>query len=209
MLALASCRVPAATVQQGLDYGFRTPEQAFAAWRTALQADLLAEEYACFSQRWRTEQGVTTLSAYALARDVVLGEIPFLRWAIARADEPTGLPAAAGPNGSRARLVSRVPGALWYRDRYLVVDLEREWSWELFDDADPTAPVVAGFAEPDPFRSGHLEYDERRDELRAVLSRFEDATDGLDPATVTDFRVGFRWKIASFAVLDEPVEPAP
>jgi len=41
------CRVPPRTIQQGLDYGFQAPEQAFESWRTTVQGNLLAKEYAC------------------------------------------------------------------------------------------------------------------------------------------------------------------
>ena len=51
---LAGCSVPTPTASQGLDYGFRTPKQAFRSFRTSVQGELLAEEYRCFSSLWRT-----------------------------------------------------------------------------------------------------------------------------------------------------------
>ena len=203
ILSATSCRTTSATVQQGLAYGFRTPEQAFASWRTAVQADLLAEEYACFSRGWRRAKGLRSRSAYAAARDEVLGTVPYLRFAISRAKKPLRI----GPGtGDAVVLQSRIPGPLWVRDRYLVLQMVRENSFELFDRVDPVIAVASGTLDADPFTTGHLEYDQRRDELRAVIHHFEEETEGIAPETITDFRVGFGWKIEDFQVLDKPLE---
>lgn len=219
ILALASCQVPAATVQQGLDYGFRTPKQAFASWRTALQADLLAEEHACFSEGWKAANGASTLTAYGAARDVVLGEIPRLRWALSRAEAPEVLWAS----DDRVWLQSRVPGPAWVRDRYLTLKMRREYYWELYDAADPQLAVAGGYCDPDPRATGHFEYVKsmprstapgRRgghglvDEFHGVVRDFDDVTDGIAPEAITDLHIGFRWKIDDLVVSDEPL-PVP
>lgn len=203
ILLLTSCRVVQPTVADGLDYGFQTPKQAFRSWRTAVAADLLAEEYACFSRYWRAQNGVTSITAYGAVRDEVLGEVPRLRWAISRAEEPEEISA----DGMRAvELRSRIPGVLWYSDRYLTVFMVREAAFEVYDEAVPDQPVTSGPIDPDPWAARFFEYDARADALGLVIRGFDDLTQGVDPEAVTEIWGGWRWKIAEILVSDEPIE---
>jgi len=203
ILLLTSCRVVQPTVEDGLDYGFQTPKQAFRSWRTAVAADLLAEEYACFSRYWRDEYGVTSITAYGAVRDRLLGEIPRLRWAISRAEDPEEI-SADGMNAVELR--SRIPGVLWYGDRYLTVFMVREASFEIFDEAVPDQPVASGPIDPDPWEAEFFVYLPRTDVLRLVIRAFDDLTQGIDPEAVTEMWGGWRWKIADILVSDEPIE---
>jgi len=201
ILVLTSCRAVQPTVEDGLDYGFQTPKQAFRAWRTAVAADLLAEEYACFSRFWRTENGVTSITAYGAVRDELLSEIPRLRWAISRAEDPEEIQA----NGMRAvTLQSRIPGVLWYGDRFLTVLMIREASFEIYDEAVPDEPVASGAIEPDPWEAEFFVYLPRTDVLRLVIRGFDELTQGIDPGAVTEMWGGWQWKIAEVLVTDDP-----
>lgn len=211
ILFLASCRVVQPTVEDGLDYGFQTPKQAFRAWRTAVAADLLAEEYACFSRDWRADNGVTSITAYGAVRDELLKEVPRLRWAISRAEDPEEIAA----NGMRAVLLrSKIPGALWFGDRYLTVKMIREASFEVYDEAVPDQPVASGPIEPDPWTAETFVYRPRTvvswlprtDVLLLVIAGFDDLTRGINPGAVTEMWGGWRWKIAEIVVSEEPLE---
>ena len=112
-----ACRIPSPTVQQGLNYGFRSPEQAYQSWRTALQGDLLEEEYRCFSGTWKAEYGVDTMTAYGLGRDTLFERFPKLRWLLSRAEPPEEV----SRSESSVTFQVKVPAPLWFDDRYLLV----------------------------------------------------------------------------------------
>lgn len=198
LLALsAACAVPPPTVKQGLEYGFRTPKQAFESWRTAVQGDLLVEEFRCFSRRWRARNGVTLLT-YGEARDQVLTEVPRLRWALYRADAPEYL----DRRERSAMLVARVPGPLWVDDQYLLVTMRRQGFWELSVEDTPLEPEFGDQVE-DPFRSRLLWHDEAGDRFFVIVDDFEARTDGADPSSIHLAAAGWEWKIDDFTVVDE------
>jgi len=196
-------------VRQGLDYGFRTPEQTFRSWRTAVQGDLLVEEYKTLSKGWKARNGGVSLFNYSEARDSVLEETPQLRWALYRAKEPEVI-----ARGERAVVLqSRVPGPLWFGDRWLVVHLVREGYWEVWLDSDPLQPRF-GFVVPDVVESNHLYYhfDEKskRPLLYGIVEVEKDAAKW--PHDVSLLQVGWEWKIDNFELLEAPLdanEPAP
>lgn len=192
-----ACRVPSPTVQQGLEYGFRSPKQAFESWRTAVQGDLLVEEYRCFSRRWRARNGVTLLK-YGEARDQLLEETPKLRWALYRADPPEFLDLQEGS----ALLVSRVPGPFWIDDQYLLVTLRRQGFWELSVEDSPLEPEYGDQVE-DPFRSRLFWFDEEGDRFFVIVDEFGARTGGADPGSIHLATAGWEWKIDDFTVVDE------
>ena len=202
-LSLASCRVPSPTVQQGLDYGFRTPKQAFESWRTAVQGDLLAEEYRCFSRRWKRDNGVSSLLVYGEVRDKVLSEVPQIRWAVYQAKKPELLML----NRPYAVLQARIPGPLWFKDRYLVVSLFRDGYWEAFDEQSPMT-ARHGAEYDDIWKRKIFRYEEEYDSFRVAIDDFTDETRGAAPDAMLQVRAGFQWKILRFAVFDEPFDPA-
>src|SRR5688572_22097034 len=82
---LASCRVPPPTIEQVLRLGYLTPEQAYESWRTAIQGNLLVEEYRSLSKDWRKRNGDgvvgVSLFTYSEARDSYLEQYPLARLA--------------------------------------------------------------------------------------------------------------------------------
>ncbi len=75
----AGCLAPP-TPQEVLATGFRTPDQTFATFKTALRGDLLALEYRSFSVSFRALHGIPSLMAYSKAREELLKREPLLRW---------------------------------------------------------------------------------------------------------------------------------
>jgi hypothetical protein len=202
LLLVAGCQVPEPTVRQGLDYGFRTPEQTFRSWRTAVQGDLLVEEYKTLSKSWRARNGGTSLFTYSEARDTVLERYPQLRWALYRAKEPEVL-----ARGERVALLqSRVPGPLWFDDKWLVVQLVREGFWDVWVDSDPYQPID-GRTVSDIVDSRNLYFSDQQGTpllYGIVQVKPEDAE---WPDDVGLLQVGWEWKIDEFQLLDEPMKP--
>lgn len=202
-LSLACCTVPPPTVQQGLDYGFRTPKQTFESWRTAVQGNMLAEEYRCFSRRWKRENSVSSLQVYGEIRDKVLSEVPQIRWAVYRAEEPELLML----NRPYAVLQARIPGPLWIKDRFLVVSLFRDGYWAAFDEQSPMT-ARHGAEYDDIWKRNIFRYEEEYDSFRVFIDDFSEETRDAAPDAILEARAGFQWKILRFAVFDQPFDPA-
>jgi len=82
---LAACVTPPSS-RDLVSTGFRTPEQTFRTWRTAIAAgDLLDIEYDCISIRLKAEAQMSEL-LYREARDELLRRERFLRMAISKAE---------------------------------------------------------------------------------------------------------------------------
>jgi hypothetical protein len=78
---LVACLTPP-TPRDLVSTGFRTPEQAFRTWRTAIASgDLVDLEYDCISIRMKERTQMSEL-IYREARDELLRREPFLRMAI-------------------------------------------------------------------------------------------------------------------------------
>lgn len=197
---LAGCSVPTPTASQGLDYGFRTPKQAFRSFRTAVQGELLAEEYRCFSSLWRRQNGVTSLLRYGEARDELIERIPQLRWAVYRAEDPELLMLRP----PWAVVQARIPGPLWFKDRYLAVRLYRQGYWEAFDEQNPDV-AASGDTVSDPWKSGLFGYVDRYDSFRITVDGFSEFTEDTSPEAILEMRAGYEWKIFKVEIFDEPL----
>ncbi|MEZ6013689.1 MAG: hypothetical protein R3F49_01130 [Planctomycetota bacterium] len=201
IVLLVGCTVPAPTVRQGLDYGFRTPEQTFRSWRTAVQGDLLVEEYKTLSKGWRAKNGGASLFAYSEARDTVLEKYPQLRWLLYRAKEPEVV-----ARGERMVLLqSRVPGPLWFSDHWLVVRVVRQGYWDLWVDSDPYQPTY-GKQVDDIVDSQNLYYSEKSGTplLYGIVEVKPKAASWPDDVSLLE--VGWEWKIDDFQIVDAPLD---
>lgn len=200
VFAVAGCRVPQPTIRQGLDFGFRTPKQAFQSWRTAVQGDLLAEEYRCFSRGWRARNGGTSLLQYSEARDAILEKYPQLRWAVYQAEAPEILT-------QRERLCvlqARIPGPLWAKDRYLAVEMRRQGFWDLTVGENPQQPEF-GDQVPAPFESGLFYFDKASDRFFVIVNDFSRTTGLPNARSIELAEAGWEWKIDNFEILEEPL----
>lgn len=160
-----------------LAVGYRTPEETFRTFQTALRADQLDLEYRCLSYRLKQES-VRNQALYRTFR----AELPWLKYA-AWAEIVEVRELAAG----RRRVVARVDR--WFYDRTFAIDFEREDYYELWqgsellwDDFHPWESSVAL--------------------LGAQLVVSVPAEGGVRPADVTELRAGTHWKIAAFPRTD-------
>ncbi len=195
---LTGCSVPPPTVQQGLDFGFRTPKQAFESWRTAVQGDLLAEEYRCFSRSWKVNSQARTLLKYATARDEILRRYPQLRWAVYQAEDPEIVVA----HEYAVLIEAKIPGPLWVKDRYLFAHLIREGFWEAYTEDYPDKPELGNDYKPADFDV--FQYSKRYDSFRVVVDNFSQQGDDVSPEAVLEVGAGWHWKIHDFHILDAP-----
>lgn len=108
-----------------LAVGFRTPEQTFRSFQTALRADLVDLEYRCLSSGFKHAHGVSQL-VYDTARERLFEEQPLIKW-VARAEILDVEPLSA----HRVRLTARVDAL--FTARTFVVYLVREEFYETFD----------------------------------------------------------------------------
>jgi hypothetical protein len=207
----AGCRVPPPTLQQVLQLGYLTPEQAYESWRTAIQGNLLVEEYRCLSKGWRRRNGDgvggVSLFAYSEVRDAHLEAEPLLRLALKRADPPRLI--AQSP--AEVIFQARIPGALWYADHWLLVRLVRE-GFTAVHTIDRPDQAMHGERAVDLLRTGALsatsDGEETTLEARVQVPSVTD--DGTEwPRDVVLMQVGWEWKVDDFDVLPEPVAPHP
>ena len=182
----AACVAPP-TPAEVLATGFRSPEQTFRTFQTAVRGDLKGLGYRCLSAAFKQREGITEL-AWREWLDALLREQPSVRL-IARAEilslEPLG--------EERAYLVAEVD--TWFEDVRFGLSFVREESYEV---ADREGPLEGGFAS---FASVARE---EGDSLVLELpfpggARLEDLADVV---------LARRWKIDDFELLDDhSVEP--
>ncbi|MFT7169018.1 MAG: hypothetical protein ACI80K_002154 [Paracoccaceae bacterium] len=196
---MTSCRVPAPTVQQGLQYGFNTPSQALESFRTAVQGNLLEEEFRCFSRQWKARTKVRSINYYSEARDELLSEIPQLRWALYRAEDPE----VVVQRNRVALLQCRIPGPLWTKDRWLIFRMHREGYWDAWTEQTPEKPTE-GNTFRDPVEANILQYVERYDVYRVNIDDFSEETGSTSPEAIIAVKGGWQWKIEDFLIADEP-----
>ncbi len=198
----AGCRVPAPTLQQGLDYGFNSPQQTLASFRTAVQGNLLDEEFRCFSRAWKNRTNVKSINYYSEVRDELMSRVPQLRWALYRAEDPEVL-----AQWDRVALLQcRIPGPFWIRDRYLVFRMQREGYWKAWTESTP-GKASEGNTVSDPVEAGVLEYEERYDVVRVNVDDFSYETEDTAFEAILAVQGGWHWKIEDFNVYDEPTNP--
>ena len=173
-----------------LAVGFRSPEQTFRSFQTALRADLVDLEYRCLSSGFKRANRVSQL-VYAKGREQLLKEQPFFKLAATASIEESQV---ISPD--RVRLTAVVE-ALWYEKRFHV-DLVREDFYETFD--------AEGRLEDDYAVWSELL---SRDGRRLVLEVPMPEGTGLDE--LTEVRAGREWKIDGFGAIAEadPTPPAP
>ena len=154
-----------------LRYGFRSPEQCLESFQLAVRADLPAEEYRCFSQHFRSENHVSQL-VWREIREQLWGQVG-MRWAVAEAK--SGAPALV--RGNRAQMQVRALGKE-VRIELVLEDFAQLWSGPtLIQDQDLDFRSHTGAQESRWFY-GQVEL-----------------LPGVDPATVTEVRLGREWKI--------------
>ena len=191
--------MPAANLQQGLDYGFNSPKQALASFRTAVQGNLLNEEFRCFSREWKVRSKVSSINIYSEVRDELMSKVPHLRYALHSADDPEILVLRERD----ALLQCRVPGPFWIKDRYLVFRMHREGYWRAWTEQKP-GKATEGNTFDDPIQSHVLEYDDYDDILQLTVRDFSYETDDTAFEAIVAVQGGWQWKIQEFNLFEEP-----
>jgi len=183
--AAACCVAPPETLDL-LAVGFRTPEQAFASFRTAVRADDPGLLRRCLSAdfvaRNRLSEQVFRTFWEKLEKDQ-----PLLRKGVADA-EPKG---PADVRSGRARIRAESHG------KELLVELVREDFCELFAGDEKLVDEAAPFRE----RAG---VQPASDGTSWVFGRMP-LPSGVAAERVTELRVGREWKIDSFLVVEDGV----
>lgn len=192
-LALAAfgpgCSVPRATPEALLQTGFRSPEQTFRTFQSALASDLIDLEYRCFGTAFKRREGLTQL-AWRAYRAELLDTWPLLR-RLATAEILSSQAVADG----RWALVGRVR-YLWYEQDFRV-ELVREDFFELYEGAIRAT-------------DGSLEWDglvsvegDAEGWPPPTLTATVPLPGPIDATRLTELRIGREWKIDRL----EPIEP--
>ncbi|MFN0243865.1 MAG: hypothetical protein ACKVWV_13330 [Planctomycetota bacterium] len=180
---LAAC-VSAPEAKDWLAIGFRTPEQTFATFQTAVRADEPGLEYRCLSSQFVSSSGISNLT-YREFREELRRKNPLLRKGIADAE----LESAPEIRGDRARLVVRSLG------RRMRFELVREGYAQLWSQGELVAD------EPLPFQraTGAQHAD---DGSTWVYGRMR-LPQGRQAEDVTEVRFASEWKIDGIESLGE------
>lgn len=183
-LLTASCVAP----PTGADYlavGFRTPEQAFKSYQTAMAGDQIDLEYRCLGQEFRRANELDGMT-YRVAREELLSANPFLKW-VARGEiiESERL----APDRHRLLVAVKVIG----EERFWV-ELQREDYFEAFVE---DRSVFFGF---ERFED-HVFVDP---EDPSLVYGFAQAPGEVDPSRLTELSFGREWRIAGFAPVEAP-----
>lgn len=199
----AGCVVPRPTVAQLLDMGHSTPTQTYDTWLTALQGELLVEEYECLSKGWRKRNGDVSLFGYSEVRDATLARYPLLRWALHRAERPREVSRTA----DAVVLEARIPGYLWVPAHWLRVRLVRQAFTAVTVEGEPSA---ASFGRQDInlHEEGALRIIRRgaKTTLEARIEVPASPDDGtVWPEDLLLLEVGYRWRVDDFGVFDDPL----
>ena len=176
----ACCVAPPAT-EDLLAVGFRTPEQAFATFQTAVRADEPALLRRCLSADFVARNHLSE-QVFRVFWERLLDEQPFLRKGIADAERP--LPAEVRREHARIRAESH--------GRKITVDLVLEDFCEAWAGAAKVADEAAAFRE----RTGAQPAD---DGTSWAYGRMP-LPAGVRPESLTELRFGREWKIDGFEV---------
>lgn len=204
------CRVPPPTLEQVLQLGYLTPEQAYESWRTAIQGNLLVEEYQSLSKDWRRRNGDgvvgVSLFGYSEVRDFVLEQRPHLRLALKLVEPPQLI----ARSSDEVIMQARIPGPLWFPDHWLWVRLVRE-GFTSVHTIDLPDRATHGTRDIDVLGTRVLtarrDGDDTTLEARVRVPTVTD--DGTEwPRDVVLMQVGWEWKIDDFDVLPAPVPPS-
>lgn len=189
---LSSCWVTPPRTADLLAVGFRTPEQAFRTFQTAVRADEPALEFRCFSSAF-TRRNHLSQRDYREGREQLRRQYPYLRKGLADAEisQPTQI------RGNRAQLEITSHG------RSFEIDLVREAFGEIWAGSELIAdPEDLHFEDHTGIQSAD---DGNRWFYGHIPLPSDSAIDGTE---ITEIRVGREWKIDGFEALEPKTHPA-
>ena len=193
LVAATACCVSPPTAEELLAVGFRSPEQAFATYQTAMAGDHLDLEYRCLAPAFKAANGIDGMS-YRLAREVLFDQQPFVKLL---AD---GEVVSSRPLGPAAHELIVEAGALWVTEHVRVV-LTREDFYETWRGEDLAFDDFATFED-------HVFVEPGEDGAPDLLYALLTVPTGEDASTVTEVRLGREWRIAGFELTTDPDEAA-
>ncbi len=125
-LASGACVSPP-TPEAVLATGFRSPEQTFETFKTALRGDLVDLEYRCLSAGFKSANRIS-LQTYGEARTELLASQPLFKLAArAKVVDTMGLP-------SRGRVQLLVRVSAFFVTRTFLINLVREGYYQSYDE---------------------------------------------------------------------------
>jgi hypothetical protein len=174
-----------------LEVGWRSPEQAFHTFQTALGANEPDLEYRTLSSSFRRREGVTQVT-YLAGREELLEDRPYVR-RLACATVVGTERHGEGRATLRAEIAKPFGGSV-----SVLVELVAEDYWELWSEGERAADGYTDI-------SSSLSAGEGGEWIwgRAPLP------EGLSAAEVSELRVGREWKIDGFRLEGEDVGPSP
>jgi hypothetical protein len=182
-LAAPACCVEPPRARDLLALGFRTPEQTFATFQTAVRADDPGLERRCLSADFVARNGLSGFVFLKFWEDLEKDH-PFLRKGIA--DARLEAPAAVGR--TRARIAALTHG------RRIEIELVREDFCEAWSGGEKKADEAAPFGERTGVQDG-------ADGSRWIYGRMP-LPEGIEAARITELRFGREWKIDGFEVVE-------
>ena len=168
-----------------LQVGYRTPEQTFRTFQTALRSDQPDLEFRCLAVSFTTREGISS-TVWREAREKLLREQPFIKF-VAKAE----IREVRFEGEEACEILAEID--TWIADRSFVVRLVREEFYEVSDSEG----VFAG--EERRLIDLKIESGDRRSRFLAIPM-----PEGLEYDDVTLARVGREWKIDGFQLLEEP-----
>jgi hypothetical protein len=186
-LSLAGCRVAAPRPDQWLAVGFRSPEQTFATFCTAVASNQADLEYRCLGAYFKQSNGLNQLG-YRSFREKLLERWPWIR-ELANADVEASEPVEDGVWRIQARVKF-----LWKVQRFEVL-LQREDYYELFAGNELVMDGATDFpaaVRVEPGQAG----------LEVGVPTQTPIPEPPAGEQVTEVRVGREWKIAAFQTLE-------
>lgn len=187
--SLVGCRLAPPTDEAWLSVGFRTPQQTFGTFQTALRADDPHLEYRCLAQELKAREGLNEL-AYRTFREDLFRENPWLKFAA-----EGRVIGVSRPSDERCTLVAEV--SRLFVKRTFAVELVREDFYELFSEGEL---LEDGFATFERSLSSPA-----AGELVLSLPLPADT----EPASLSEARLGREWKISAFAEVDPQASGGP
>lgn len=188
LLTLLGCQVPRPEPAALVATGFRTPEQTFATFQSALAADLIDLEYRCFGSAFKRREGLSQLAWRAWRAELLSTWPAVRRLATAQITRSEAL----APD--RWFLAGRVE-YLWL-DFDFEVELTREDFYELYIDGQRALDdnlvwdgVLSIEEHPDPWGTPSL--------FASVP-----VSEPIDPNVLTEVRLGREWKIDALRRVD-------
>jgi len=164
-----------------LEVGFRSPEQAFRSFQTAMAGDQIDLEYRCLGREFRLDNGIDGMT-YRVGREQLFDENPFIK--LVTQGKIVG---SERLDAAHHLLTVRVKN--WFVDQTFEVQLVREDFMEAWGEERSLFFDFASFEE-------HVFTDEDNPSLIYAVVQ---APPDIDPSQISEIGFGREWRIAGFA----------